>query len=386
MDFKARMSGDNFHKRINTGRSNHLNTSTSNSFYFQENKSETYQTLIQILKSDLIQIQDLINTNSSDIKMYKLLSKAPGLTKKLSEIEDNKNINAYIEKISEDSKNIEKIIKIYNCKENELIQKIYLELSYNELLLKKIYDYFILMKLKLYKDDTYQDSLSKIISITNFMELTSNLSPNINGDSNSKIIELNQENNKLKTKIKEYEEKIENLENEIVNLKNSKNNSEIFSTEVKIKDNNINDNSEKIDFKTMILNFENEIKKSKNEFNDNIKNEIKELNNKINTLEEECNILKQEKENLEKNVKELRGGKIQNEDSYENILREQFDEMKEAFQQKIEELNSELTEIKQETRVKDYQMQEELKQSNYLKNAFLEKIESLQAQLDNYNK
>ena len=318
--------------------------------------------------------------------MYKLLSKAPGLTKKLSEIEDNKNINAYIEKISEDSKNIEKIIKIYNCKENELIQKIYLELSYNELLLKKIYDYFILMKLKLYKDDTYQDSLSKIISITNFMELTSNLSPNINGDSNSKIIELNQENNKLKTKIKEYEEKIENLENEIVNLKNSKNNSEIFSTEVKIKDNNINDNSEKIDFKTMILNFENEIKKSKNEFNDNIKNEIKELNNKINTLEEECNILKQEKENLEKNVKELRGGKIQNDDSYENILREQFDEMKEAFQQKIEELNSELTEIKQETRVKDYQMQEELKQSNYLKNAFLEKIESLQAQLDNYNK
>ena len=96
--------------------------------------------------------------------------------------------------------------------------------------------------------------------------------------------------------------------------------------------------------------------------------------------------MKQEKENLEKNVKELRGGKIQNEDSYENILREQFDEMKEAFQQKIEELNSELTEIKQETRVKDYQMQEELKQSNYLKNAFLEKIDSLQAQLDNYNK
>ena len=45
----------------------------------------------------------MIKYNSSDIKMYKLLSKTPGLTKKLSEIEENKNLN--IEKISESSKN-----------------------------------------------------------------------------------------------------------------------------------------------------------------------------------------------------------------------------------------------------------------------------------------
>ena len=50
-----------------------------------------------MLKSDLIKIQDMIKYNSSDIKMYKLLSKTPGLTKKLSEIEENKNLN--IEKI-----------------------------------------------------------------------------------------------------------------------------------------------------------------------------------------------------------------------------------------------------------------------------------------------
>jgi len=80
----TRLTGENFHKR---GGKNHMNSSlTGSSFYLHENKTETYQTLIQMLKSDLIQIQDMINNNSSDIKMYKLLSKTPGLTKKLSEI------------------------------------------------------------------------------------------------------------------------------------------------------------------------------------------------------------------------------------------------------------------------------------------------------------
>ena len=53
---------------------------------------------------------------------------------------------------------------MYNCKSNELIQKLFLELNYIEFLLKKIYDYFILMKIKLYKNDIYQDTLSTNIN------------------------------------------------------------------------------------------------------------------------------------------------------------------------------------------------------------------------------
>ena len=394
MENIVRKSGENFHKRIGTARSNHLNySSTGSQFYLQENKSETYQTLIQMLKSDLIKIQDMINTNSGDIKMYKILSKSPGLTKKLSELEEIKSINNYIEKINEDSKNVDKISKIYNCKAQELIQKLFLELSYNELLLKKINDFFILMKIKIFKDDTYQETLSKVIPLNSFMEHAANISPS-NADLSDKIVKLSIDNENLKKQLNDQNSKdnninsmrnlddknneIKKLKDEIEKLQNTikKNDSEksVFQTEIKITGFD--------DLKKVLEQYEKNIKKERGEFNKNISDEIKELNNKINKLEEENNILNDEKTNLEKNLEEFRGKKI-DEHSYENILREQFQDMKEAFKEKINMLNDELSDIKQETRVKLYQMEEDLKQSNYLKNIFLEQISSLQTQLDN---
>ena len=396
MENSARKTGEKFNQRVGTARSTHL-TSTGGFFYLQENKSETYQTLIQMLKSDLIQIQDMINSNSGDIKMYKILSKTPGLTKKLTEIEEIKSINNYIDKINEDSKNIDKISKIYNCKQQELIQKLYLELSYNELLLKKINDYFVLMKLKLYKDDTYQETLSKIIPVNSFMEHAISISPTT-GDLSEKIIKLNKDNENLKKQINEQKsndmdiKEIETKDNEIQKLKD-----EIAKLENKIKDNksseseNNNNNGffnteikiEGFDeLKKVLEKYEKSIKKERGDFNKNISEEIKELNTKVNKLEEENNILNDEKKNLEKNIEELRGNKM-DDDSYEKILRDQFEEMKEAFKEKINSLNDELEGIKQETRVKMYQMEEDLKQSNYLKNIFLEQVSSLQSQLDN---
>ena len=106
---KLRLSGENFNQRSN---SNTLRQSLNN-FYFSSNKSETFSTLIQMLKSDLLTIQDMINSNNNDIKMYKLLSKNQNLNNKLSEIEENNNINFFVEKINEQSGNIEKISKIY---------------------------------------------------------------------------------------------------------------------------------------------------------------------------------------------------------------------------------------------------------------------------------
>ena len=200
----ARLTGDNFLKRSGKG---HLNASlTGSSFYLSESKVDTYPTLIQVLKSDLIKIQDMIKYNSSDIKMYKLLSKTPGLTKKLSEIEENKNIN--VDKITESSKNIDKISKIYGTKNlQELVSKLFLELTYNEQILKKINDYFILMKLKLYKDDTYQENLSKIITIQTFMEKAQNIVP-ISGGLDERIIQLSLEKEKLSKELFSLKEKI----------------------------------------------------------------------------------------------------------------------------------------------------------------------------------
>lgn len=160
MENKLRTSKDNFYKKVSSSKG-----------FTHQSKAELYPTLIQMLKSDLIAVQDMIVSNSSDIKMYKILSKNPNLVRKLTEIEDNPEIQPNLEKISEISQNIEKIGKIYSCQTaNDLIKKLYLELGYNELLNKKLCDFFILMKLKLCNDETFQDSLSRVIPLKDFID------------------------------------------------------------------------------------------------------------------------------------------------------------------------------------------------------------------------
>ena len=409
----ARLTGDNFLKRSGKG---HLNASlTGSSFYLSESKVDTYPTLIQVLKSDLIKIQDMIKYNSSDIKMYKLLSKTPGLTKKLSEIEENKNIN--VDKITESSKNIDKISKIYGTKNlQELVSKLFLELTYNEQILKKINDYFILMKLKLYKDDTYQENLSKIITIQTFMEKAQNIVP-ISGGLDERIIQLSLEKEKLSKELFSLKEKIdknENIntdnknkndslletkdkeitklkkENEILkkkleeekennnintsNINTSTNNSNVFETEIKFR------NSQ--DFKKILSNFESDLKKSRQEFCEKINEEIKEIKTKYNKLEDNYNVINDERKTLKKEVDKMRKGGF-DQDSYEAVLRDQFETMKKSFMEKLENLNEELNNVKQESRLKIYQVEEEMKESNYLKNVFLNQLVTLQAKLEN---
>lgn len=409
----ARLTGDNFLKKSGKG---HLNASlTGSSFYLSENKVDSYPTLIQMLKSDLIKIQDMIKYNSSDIKMYKLLSKTPGLTKKLSEIEENKNIN--VDKITESSKNIDKISKIYGTKNlQELVSKLFLELTYNEQILKKINDYFILMKLKLYKDDTYQENLSKIITIQTFMEKAENIVP-ISGGLDERIIQLSLEKEKLSKELfslKEKIEKNENIntdnnnknnslletkdkeisklkkENEIlkkkleeekennnintININTSTNNSNVFETEIKFRNSS--------DFKKILSNFESDMKKSRQEFCKKINEEIKEIKTKYNKLEDNYNVINDERKTLKKEVDKMRKGGF-DQDSYEAVLRDQFETMKKSFMEKLDNLNEELNNVKQESRLKIYQVEEEMKESNYLKNVFLNQLVTLQAKLEN---
>ena len=343
--------------------------------------------------------------------MYKLLSKTPGLTKKLTEIEESKNLN--LEKLTESSKNIDRISKIYGTKNlQELVSKIFLELTYNELILKKLNDYFILMKLKLYKDDTYQENLSKIISVQTFMEKAENIVP-ISGGLDERIIQLSLEkerlskelialkekmekdsdnnNNKEKSLIEVKDKEINKLkkENELLQKKleeekentnnnsvvnSTTNNSNVFETEIKFKNSS--------DFKKILANFESDLKKSRQEFCTKINEEIKEIKTKYDKLEENYNVINEERKSLKKEIDKVKKGGF-DQDSYEAVLRDQFETMKRSFMEKLDNLNEELNNVKQESRLKIYQTEEEMKESNYLKNVFLNQLVTLQAKLEN---
>ena len=92
-----------------------------------------------------------------------------------------------------------------------------------------------------------------------------------------------------------------------------------------------------------------------------------------------------ERESLKKNIIYLKG-KRYDPDSYEAVLKEQFETMRNAFVIKIDELNEELNEVKRDSRLRIYQLDLELKENIKLKNNFLKQIISLQTQLDALNK
>ena len=370
MNTEKKKTGDHFYKILGEGRNiskkkltiqsqdaNPLLLSTNSSLYYNDKKSESYLTLIQMLKSDLFQIQDMINNNSQDIKMYKLLSKAPGLSKKLSEIEEQKSISEIIEKITEDSQKLEKISKIYNCKDKkQLIQKIFLELGFNELLLKKIYDFFILMKLSLHKDDTYQESLSKIISIKSFIDKTIN-----------QINEKNK-NNKINKNKNDYNDnefidnilKIKSLP-DFLNIEYNNKNipiSDILKHIIKLIVDYFTQHNENIIKKIntenkgkYLISIENLEKKSEFEKFQQINNELINIINNYIIL---CNNQKQKNEELMNNIQEkekiIQSMNINQNTDIINIKNE-FENEKKIFLEKIEKINEKLLDIENENKI-----------------------------------
>ena len=405
MDIK-KTTGDNFYKRVGSSRSE-VRQSQSN-FYFSSNKSETYSTLIQMLKSDLLTIQDMINSNSNDIKMYKLLSKNPGLTKKLSEIDDARNISIFIDKITEQSGNIEIISKIYGTKnENECIQKLFLESNLSDLFLKKVSDYFTLIKLKLYNDSLYQESLSKVISIKEFFEkipskINNNNNLNLNKNSNSiknegnkseiddflkintlnELLDYNFKNKKICPHIAKLVQSYFNNLNlnliEIINkFDNEKNTLDIINnskeTEVekffKLKDiyNEIliklnSKNEELLNNKKDVINLNEEI----NILNEKYEHEIKNLNEKLNNLLKENEKLKgnlnsnSDSKYISKNIDEFKKKSFEEkkkiDDSYKNRI--------ESLNKDIKILNEKILQLERVCKEKENNNKEKINKEN----------------------
>ena len=132
-------------------------------------------------------------------------------------------------------------------------------------------------------------------------------------------------------------------------------------------------------------NYDNQLKKLGNDLMNKNKDEIKNLENKLKSLQSKYDMIVLERENLKKNIIFLKGKKY-DPDSYEEVLKEQFETMRNAFVQKIDDLNEELNDIKRNSRIKIYHLELELQENVKLKNNFLKQIISLQSQLDALNK
>ncbi len=374
---KGKISGDNFYKRIGSARSTHNNS--QNNFYISSNKKEIFSTLIQILKSDILSIQEMINSNSNDIKMYKLLSKNPSLTKKLSEIEEMKNVSIFVDKINDQSDNIEKIYKIYGTESaNECIQKLFLESGLNDLLMKKIYDFFILMKLKFNNDDSYQETFSKIIPIKEFMEKVPSNNNNENLNLNKKeyvnfdnseiedflkintlneVLDDNMKNKKICPHVVKLVDNffknlnmkiIENLNNfdigtnNLNEIKNFKGN----QVEKYFKLKNINDNLIE-EYKKNIENLLNE-EKEKPKFNNEIEKINKEYEQKKEEINKKIDNITKENENLKNNKSSKLDFKYSQKDIDEikkNTLEEK-NKLEDSYKNKINSLNNEIKNLK----------------------------------------
>ena len=177
---------------------------------------------------------------------------------------------------------------------------------------------------------------------------------NSNESENNKLLEIKEK------EIKKLKKENENLKKQLEEEKDlqtnaSVNNSTIFETEVKFKDSK--------DFKKILENFEKETKKSREEFSNKINEEITEIKTKFDKLEQNYNVINEERISLNKSLNKLRNVQY-DPDSYEEVLRQQFENMKNAFLKKIEDLDEELNSVKQESRIKLYQMEEENNKQN----------------------
>ena len=268
----------------------------------------------------------------------------------------NSNQSSDINKIKEEFENEKKLLleQIETSKEKyENIEK-----DYN---LLKEENNKLIQELTQYKENE-QNNNEKNVKFENDLK-----------EKDEKIINLEKNNSELNEKINELNNKINELNNKIKELEKKKNNIDINKA---MNDSNIT---------KLMSSYDAQLKKLGNDLMNKNKEQIKDLENKLKNMEAKYEMIVLERESLKKNIIYLKGKKY-DPDSYEAVLKEQFETMRNAFSRKIEDLNEELNDVKRDSRVKIYQLDLELKENIKLKNNFLKQIISLQSQLDSLNK
>ena len=259
----------------------------------------------------------------------------------------------------------------------ECIQKLFLECNLNDLFIKKVCDYFILMKLKIYNDDTYQDSLSKIISIKEFIE---KIPPKINNKNNKNI---NEKKDNYKNEIEDFL-KINTL-NELLdyNLKKKKICPHVF----KLVDdyfNNLNYN---------IIDLINKFDKEKNKL-DQITNFKGTQIQKYNKLKDIYNQILDDKNNKYE--------ELLNKEKNKPNIEEEINKINEKYEKEIYELNNKIdiiikenedlknkinsnSEFKYTEKDIDELKQNSLKEKNKIEESYKKQIESLNNDINEIN-
>lgn len=165
----------------NQGNSNTSNLSMSQTS-FNTSKAEYYTTILQVMRSDIIQLQDQINENSHIFNYLNKNTLASSLKKRVNEIEESKKegLKSTFDKIVSDAVDFEKLSNLYKTsKKSELITKLSNEVFHYELLIKKINELFFVLYLSSKGDDSnsLKDSHSKISLILQFIEQSKSNSP-----------------------------------------------------------------------------------------------------------------------------------------------------------------------------------------------------------------
>lgn len=159
---------------INQGSSNTSNLNISQSS-FNTSKAEYYTTILQVMRTDIIQLQDQINDNANIFNYLNKNSLTSSLKKRVNEIEESKKegLKATFDKIVSDAVDFEKLSNIYKTsKKSELITKLSNEVFHYELLIKKINELFFVLYLSNKGEDSnsLKDSHSKISLILQFID------------------------------------------------------------------------------------------------------------------------------------------------------------------------------------------------------------------------
>lgn len=147
---------------INNRQSVDLNTSQTS--FFNQSKQTSFENYLNVMKSDIHLLQEQIN-QESHILSFMSITLSGTTKKKAKEIEEGKRegIKSSLDRINQEVQNQKVLQSTYSTtSKTEIIKKMYQEVLYYDLLLKKLNEYFLISFVSLRQDESIKDSISNV--------------------------------------------------------------------------------------------------------------------------------------------------------------------------------------------------------------------------------